>query len=1525
MAKSNTKVALAKTIAKKKQNLVLTSNYTISTRRQSYQQKTLRKTFSSLSSSSHVSLRNRIISITSLKPDKIKIQESLKKKAEKSEHIKQNKSSTPKSSPEKSNPKQNTVTKPSKEDLISDLIKSTNSETGSKNQTPKLSLVKTKSISKAEEGSSNICRTRSSTIRQQKSSTVTTKKLITLKTKNNQPTKSFSSSKKTKVDGFEFSSDDDEPLYKKLASDSRLDENEVPDNKEKKESGAHFTRSKIKEKGSPEKQASNNKNINKIIDKTVSSSRVTRQNVSKNVSSSKIITKLTRSKSLINKFSTSKQTISNIKSINSLNSKIITKKTNSPLKKISEIKKAGSEQQPVQQNLDKIVPSKSVNNLNENLSDKNDIKTDVSLKMPLTSDSSKPCEVKLEKSFSESDDEPLAAKLIETTKNILSDSKKSLQLKINKNEINMANSANLTNGEKSDSVAESVIENKTKGVNISSNNTNPVPSYEESLKIFGIAHRNTDEKLSATQYVKLKNCNQRNNKEKDPVTVEKKHEFRGNYENPVMLNKNDLKNRPSRKFMKPKEYIEQWLKDSARPFANRAIINSPDFANNDSSNTDKTLKSNECFDVNNTQSKPVIGATPITEKRLTANNKCDAANTIKNDENTVLKNSNLEPVNIYDFESEPELVASPPRKTKLIKEPMKRLDKTRPKYNMADNLLQSNNMKLSEPTQINDLLSNKMSHTFSGFPIEQNENENKSMPTESIGNVISTAIIVSLEPNEEIPTKDFPILIDNVDHEKKFVSSKNINNIYIDKFSAAKENTEFSLQSFNRLNLNQTDPSNMNIHYNNLQQFQSKPGFVSCIDKSNANQHYPVDGFKNLEYISRIDIIANKNFNSQQLDSFKTKHEFTSVANSAKNLNTPASGIQMETNVSNPSSNFLNNLDFTNDLFTLQSRKDFVFNSNIKNIPLENLTKNIQPAEHQKQNFNNIHNVNVVDYQKNTNMLNDTLELSNVKTSALKEKDMSVVNNDLTQSNSCYSLKNSVPNSSEFDKPPMYGMPHASSMQLIIPKYDHLKSMYTSVNKLNTNLLSGKNTTMSNRPEKLMATLGLPEKSNFEDSPKKHYNKTNDLFPFVFKTDKKRISDQNVNHNSDFEMNVGDQTSISAQDNIPRLNDNAYQYLKKVQDNLAISSPLNQVPINNLFNKNSLLNQENKGFEQSNDNSKPNLSLMFNKNLSMSAENMMPKICPQSFDQKPLKLNNIENKNKFTPLSQIKSISIGETRGTESISSISLKNFRLSTGMPNLNKPIPDMKNSLSSNLLSLSNPQTRLKKLNKSPNDKTNTNESQNVNDDPKTITTNSPKPKESEDHLFYIPLQGVSKTGANISNHLIEGVAVKMDTQGPNGPQQRVMMRAKLVRKSQINKNVNKNADKNTGPILEMVRSVREAFPEATIHSDNLPEVTQSKSKRVTKSNSLLAAKKPMNSKEKAVKSAAVNAVNCKASSCSSQSSQSTSKRATLKTTVANETINHINVTSFPQMEDQARVVEAPVFQPTEKEFQVINSLYF
>lgn len=64
----------------------------------------------------------------------------------------------------------------------------------------------------------------------------------------------------------------------------------------------------------------------------------------------------------------------------------------------------------------------------------------------------------------------------------------------------------------------------------------------------------------------------------------------------------------------------------------------------------------------------------------------------------------------------------------------------------------------------------------------------------------------------------------------------------------------------------------------------------------------------------------------------------------------------------------------------------------------------------------------------------------------------------------------------------------------------------------------------------------------------------------------------------------------------------------------------------------------------------------------------------------------------------------------------------------------------------------------------------------------SNNDQEDDNDGQLFYIPLQSVSgRNGPKLTQgqQFIQGVAVKLDTEGPTGPNQRVLLKAKLVTK--------------------------------------------------------------------------------------------------------------------------------------------------
>lgn len=79
-----------------------------------------------------------------------------------------------------------------------------------------------------------------------------------------------------------------------------------------------------------------------------------------------------------------------------------------------------------------------------------------------------------------------------------------------------------------------------------------------------------------------------------------------------------------------------------------------------------------------------------------------------------------------------------------------------------------------------------------------------------------------------------------------------------------------------------------------------------------------------------------------------------------------------------------------------------------------------------------------------------------------------------------------------------------------------------------------------------------------------------------------------------------------------------------------------------------------------------------------------------------------------------------------------------------------------------------------------TNTNQQKSTEISTQTENNND-NDDENDGQLFYIPLQAVTRNGPNLvqGQQLIQGVAVKLGTEGPNGPNQKVLLRAKLVTK--------------------------------------------------------------------------------------------------------------------------------------------------
>nr|XP_033331925.1 uncharacterized protein LOC117223641 [Megalopta genalis] len=212
---------------------------------------------------------------------------------------------------------------------------------------------------------------------------------------------------------------------------------------------------------------------------------------------------------------------------------------------------------------------------------------------------------------------------------------------------------------------------------------------------------------------------------------------------------------------------------------------------------------------------------------------------------------------------------------------------------------------------------------------------------------------------------------------------------------------------------------------------------------------------------------------------------------------------------------------------------------------------------------------------------------------------------------------------------------------------------------------------------------------------------------------------------------------------------------------------------------------------------------------------------------------------------------------------------------------------------------------------------ESSNENDD------------ENDGQLFYIPLQAVTRNGPNLvqGQQLIQGVAVKLGTEGPNGPNQKVLLRAKLVTKppSSIAR----------CPPIGTVQPTTRTPPNSTVLSaDNpLPSTSSSTTSIMPAPNSEIQPSSPCKSEttlqtpnrqssrsaatEKLTKSPKTSRER-KTSIDSNKNGKRCQMKSKQKSTEICSPTNNVTFPSAKTENNEARLVEAPTFQPSEKDFQ-------
>lgn len=250
------------------------------------------------------------------------------------------------------------------------------------------------------------------------------------------------------------------------------------------------------------------------------------------------------------------------------------------------------------------------------------------------------------------------------------------------------------------------------------------------------------------------------------------------------------------------------------------------------------------------------------------------------------------------------------------------------------------------------------------------------------------------------------------------------------------------------------------------------------------------------------------------------------------------------------------------------------------------------------------------------------------------------------------------------------------------------------------------------------------------------------------------------------------------------------------------------------------------------------------------------------------------------------------------------------------------------------------------------------------KQETANNDADSDSEGHTFYIPLQGVGTGGDGEGG--IQGVAVKLGREGPDGPNQKVIMHATLVTKAQMGSNskplpesmnvadIVKTLIPSTQTISSALATGAKNSAEDGTKKAEKANTTQQNSSEVSTTNADKSSSNSLKnvpigtvqprfkagadtSNQPSTSAAAANAANAtstvggplvRVNSNSSLFSGSAKSRmggagpgpsghGANKKFKDDTPIKMSNNTAFPRHDDPTQMVEAPIFRPTEKEF--------
>ncbi|XP_046809268.1 uncharacterized protein LOC111687429 isoform X1 [Lucilia cuprina] len=229
------------------------------------------------------------------------------------------------------------------------------------------------------------------------------------------------------------------------------------------------------------------------------------------------------------------------------------------------------------------------------------------------------------------------------------------------------------------------------------------------------------------------------------------------------------------------------------------------------------------------------------------------------------------------------------------------------------------------------------------------------------------------------------------------------------------------------------------------------------------------------------------------------------------------------------------------------------------------------------------------------------------------------------------------------------------------------------------------------------------------------------------------------------------------------------------------------------------------------------------------------------------------------------------------------------------------------------------------------------NIQSEPKP-PANDAESDSGDGHTFYIPLQGVGTGGDGDGG--IQGVAVKLGREGPDGPNQKVIMHATLVTKAQMGSNTKPLPD--TMNVSDIVKNLMTSDKKVSGASTSAAAAAATNSCSNSLKNVPIGTVQPRFKGDSAVQgpstsagggggsgalqrvnsnsslfSGSVKSRNAAAAAAAGASGSGTGGHSSNKKFKDDTPIKMANNTAFPRHDDPTQMVEAPIFRPSEKEF--------